>query len=58
MLDIVCKREKIGLSEQTVKALLVSYSQLLQEEYKSKYDKKTTDEKFDWWKKKTEKSVK
>ncbi len=55
MLDIVCKREKIGLSEQTAKALLVSYSQLLQEEYKSKYDKKATDEKFDWWKKENRK---
>ncbi len=44
LLDIVCKQKKIGLSNQTVKALLASYSQLLQDEYLHKYQKKSTEE--------------
>lgn len=38
MLDIVCKRKKLGLPVYIVDALLTSYSNLLQEEYRHKYE--------------------
>ena len=46
VLDIVCKREKIGLPADIVEALLTSYSQLLQDEYKHKYETPTYDESY------------
>ena len=38
MLDIVCKRKQLGLPVHIVDALLTSYSNLLQEEYRHKYE--------------------
>ena len=46
MLDIVCKREKLGLAENMTQSLLTSYSQLLQEEYKHKYKVSHSNEKY------------
>ncbi len=46
MLDIVCKREKLGLPDHIVDALLASYSHLLQEEYKHKYAVSVPDKEY------------
>lgn len=46
MLDITCKREKLGLAENMTESLLTSYSQLLQEEYKHKYKVSHSNEKY------------
>ena len=46
MLDIICKRGKLGLTENITESLLTSYSQLLQEEYKHKYKVPHSNEKY------------
>lgn len=47
MLDIVCKREAIGLSSRISQALLTSYVRLQQDEFHHKYDSSFVKKEFD-----------